>query len=281
MTQFVIDSLMTCDLDTDDYNAQSKFIGALCEFADESQGHIHVVAHSRKGKHADESTPPGKFGVAGHANLTNRAFNGVTVFRNKEKIDRLNEACSLKNQRLISEATQAEAFTRTREGNRLAAGFPSGLRQHARPSGRCAAVPIHHSTVYDEVKRNPDFAASVEDARRQGAQLLVKEATRRAANRQFASVDERVDYAASWGAHADSRPDLAPRRVPPTKMLARRSTPNTLLTYLGRYDCSSRGSRPADCRWITQCCRQVRVRGFLPGGSSCKLGAILSLSGQE
>ena len=104
VTQFVIDSLMTCDLDTDDYNAQSKFIGALCEFADESQGHIHVVAHSRKGKHVDESVPPGKFDVAGHANLTNRAFNGVTVFRNKEKIDKLNDAHALKDQRLISEA---------------------------------------------------------------------------------------------------------------------------------------------------------------------------------
>lgn len=102
VTQFIIDSLMTCDIDTDDYNQQSRFIGALCEFADESQGHIHVVAHSKKLR--DEKEPPGKFDVAGHANLTNRAFNGITIFRNKEKIDALNEAGESKDAKALSEA---------------------------------------------------------------------------------------------------------------------------------------------------------------------------------
>lgn len=58
MTQFVIDSLMTCSIDTDDYNEQSRFIGALAEFADECQGHVHVVAHARKDR--SEDSPPGK-----------------------------------------------------------------------------------------------------------------------------------------------------------------------------------------------------------------------------
>lgn len=102
VSQFVIDSLMTCDIDTDDYNAQSKFIGALCQFADESQGHIHVVAHSKKRTSEDDA--PGKMDVAGHANLTNRAFNGLTVFRNKAKIESLKDAEALGDKKAISEA---------------------------------------------------------------------------------------------------------------------------------------------------------------------------------
>lgn len=44
----------------------------------------------------------------------------------------------------------------------------------------CDAVPVDHSTVYREVKANVGFAEAFEDARRMGAQTLVKEATRRA-----------------------------------------------------------------------------------------------------
>jgi twinkle protein len=90
VTQFVIDSIMTTDIDTDDYNQQSAFIAAICAFADETGGHVHVVAHSKK--RGDETVPPGKFDVAGHANLTNRTFNGLTVFRNKAKIEALEDA---------------------------------------------------------------------------------------------------------------------------------------------------------------------------------------------
>ena len=102
VTQFVIDSVMTTDIDTDDYNQQSAFIGAICKFAEECNGHIHVVAHSRKNK--DEEKAPGKFDVAGHANLTNRAFNGLTVFRNKAKVGMLKDAYESKSPQAISNA---------------------------------------------------------------------------------------------------------------------------------------------------------------------------------
>jgi twinkle protein len=102
MTQFVVDSLMTCNIDTDDYNEQSRFIGALAEFANESQGHVHVVAHARKDR--SEDSPPGKMDVAGHANLTNRVFNGLTVFRNKEKITALKDAYDSGDKEAIARA---------------------------------------------------------------------------------------------------------------------------------------------------------------------------------
>ena len=90
VTQFVVDSLMTCSIETDDFNEQSRFVGELAALAAETGGHVHVVAHARKG--SDESEPPGKMDVAGHANLTNRVFNGLTVWRNKAKTLALNEA---------------------------------------------------------------------------------------------------------------------------------------------------------------------------------------------
>ena len=102
VSQFVIDSIMTCDIDTDDYNQQSKFIGALAALADETGGHVHVVAHARKS--SNEADPPGKMDVAGHANITNRVFNGLTVFRNKAKIQQLKDAHESKEPRLISTA---------------------------------------------------------------------------------------------------------------------------------------------------------------------------------
>lgn len=86
---FVIDSIMTCNIDTDDYNQQSQFINAAAEFAKEVDGHVHVVAHSKKRE--DEAKAPGKMDVAGHANLTNRAFNGLTVHRNMGKLTAIKE----------------------------------------------------------------------------------------------------------------------------------------------------------------------------------------------
>ena len=63
---------------------------------------MHVVAHARKGK--DEATPPGKMDVSGHANLVNRAFNGITVFRNKMKDQEISDAAESRDQRRIADA---------------------------------------------------------------------------------------------------------------------------------------------------------------------------------
>jgi twinkle protein len=106
VTQFVIDSLMTCSIDTDDYNAQSRFVGALAKLAAETLGHVHVVAHSRKAKSygGGEDDPPGKMDVAGHANLTNRAFNGLTVWRNKAKTEALHDALESGDREQIARA---------------------------------------------------------------------------------------------------------------------------------------------------------------------------------
>jgi twinkle protein len=80
---FVIDSLMKCGVNDDDYNAQKAFVDALCDFKTEHNVHIHLVAHSRKT--ASEDILPGKLGVKGSGTITDLADNVFTVWRNKKK----------------------------------------------------------------------------------------------------------------------------------------------------------------------------------------------------
>lgn len=79
----VIDSLMKCGLPEDDYNAQKAFIDGLTVAARDYGVHIHLVAHSRKGR--DEFAPPGKMDVKGTGAITDQVDNVITVWRNKAK----------------------------------------------------------------------------------------------------------------------------------------------------------------------------------------------------
>lgn len=79
----VIDSLMKCGMGEDDYNGQKAFVDGLTVAARNYGIHVHLVAHSRKGR--DEFSPPGKMDVKGTGALTDQVDNVVTVWRNKAK----------------------------------------------------------------------------------------------------------------------------------------------------------------------------------------------------
>ncbi len=83
VTQFVIDSLMKCGIAEDDYNGQKRFIDRLCAAAKDTNCHIHLIAHSRKG--VDELSAPGKMDVKGSGSITDQVDNVLTVWRNKKK----------------------------------------------------------------------------------------------------------------------------------------------------------------------------------------------------
>ena len=78
-----IDSLMKCGMDEDDYNSQKRFVDRLCWVAKTHGGHIHLVAHMRKGK--TEFDIPDKFDVMGSSAITNLVDNVAIVHRNKKK----------------------------------------------------------------------------------------------------------------------------------------------------------------------------------------------------
>lgn len=80
---FVIDSLMKCGINTDDYNRQKSFVDELCAFAKDSGIHIHLVAHARKGE--TERKVVDKFDIKGASEITDQVDNVFTIWRNKRK----------------------------------------------------------------------------------------------------------------------------------------------------------------------------------------------------
>lgn len=83
VTHFVIDSLMKCNIGSDDYNAQREFMNSVSSFAKTHNCHVHLVAHARKGK--DETAVVGKMEIKGSSDIFNQADNCLTVWRNKAK----------------------------------------------------------------------------------------------------------------------------------------------------------------------------------------------------
>lgn len=86
---FVIDSLMKCGLNADDYNAQKRFIDSLSSYARDSECHIHLVAHSRKRE--NEAGRMDKMDVKGTSEITDMADNVYTLWRNKTKEEKIRE----------------------------------------------------------------------------------------------------------------------------------------------------------------------------------------------
>ena len=84
---FVLDSLLKCGIAEDDYTAQKLFVDRICTVARDTGLHVHLVAHSRKGK--DENNPPGKMDVKGSGSITDQVDNVITWWRNKAKEEAL------------------------------------------------------------------------------------------------------------------------------------------------------------------------------------------------
>lgn len=79
----VIDSLMKCDMGSDDYEVQRIFLGELHSFAQDHGIHLHVVGHPRKG--SDDASAPGIMDVHGGQSVIAQPDNVICVFRNKRK----------------------------------------------------------------------------------------------------------------------------------------------------------------------------------------------------
>jgi twinkle protein len=77
---FVIDNLTKCGFADDDYAGQKQFVEALSDFARETDCHVLIVAHMRKGEHEDK--PSGKWGVKGSGGITDMVATVVEVWRN-------------------------------------------------------------------------------------------------------------------------------------------------------------------------------------------------------
>lgn len=79
----VIDSLMKCVKNDDDYNGQKVLVDALCALARDYDAHVHLVHHMRKGD--KETSEPDKSDVKGAGSIVDQVDNLFIVWRNKQK----------------------------------------------------------------------------------------------------------------------------------------------------------------------------------------------------
>lgn len=89
VTRFSVDSLLKLGVGGDDYDGQRECVNALVTFAAKFNVHVHLVAHSKKLD--DESKPPSKFDVKGTGDMTDLCQNGITIWRNKTKEEKVSD----------------------------------------------------------------------------------------------------------------------------------------------------------------------------------------------
>ena len=79
----LIDSLMKCGISPDDYGEQKKLVDTIQQVAHNSDAHIHLVAHLRKGKSDDEIG--GLHDVKGASEIADLCENVIICWRNKKQ----------------------------------------------------------------------------------------------------------------------------------------------------------------------------------------------------
>lgn len=80
---FVVDSLLKCGIDEDDYTAQKRFVEQLCDFKNATNTTVILVCHARKQQ--DESRPVGKMDIRGAGAISDLADTVLSIHRNKRK----------------------------------------------------------------------------------------------------------------------------------------------------------------------------------------------------
>jgi len=80
---FVVDNLAKCGFADDDYAGQKHFVDRLTDLAKDTNAHVALVVHMRKGE--VEEKPGGKFDIKGSGGITDLADTVMLVWRNKLK----------------------------------------------------------------------------------------------------------------------------------------------------------------------------------------------------
>jgi len=129
---FVIDSLMKCGINQDDYNRQKSFIDELCACAKDINIHICLVAHSKKAKLGEGED---QHIIAGSSDITNQADNIFLVQRNKRKEYELQrqEAGHDADEKRLSEPDSFLSCLKQRHGEwdgRVGLYFDQGSQQY-------------------------------------------------------------------------------------------------------------------------------------------------------
>lgn len=89
--EFVIDNVMTLDVDRQDNTAQADVSDKFRVFAAQYPVHVHLVAHPRKPKEESISKPPSISDIRGASEWGDMAHNVICVWRDTGKSQRISE----------------------------------------------------------------------------------------------------------------------------------------------------------------------------------------------
>jgi twinkle protein len=137
---FVVDNIMKCVRNEDDYSGQKMFVDRVCALARENSIHIHLVHHVRKGQ--NEYDIPGKFDARGSGTIVDQVDQVMTVWRNKQKSDIL--AKEPENEKFKNEPDAALVVAKNRHGDwegKISLWFHKDSLQYT-PDNRCLPLTL-------------------------------------------------------------------------------------------------------------------------------------------
>lgn len=80
VTQCFLDSLMKFGIKSKDHETQAEFTDELATLGKDTGAHIHLVAHSKKPGERGDQEMPGKYDIAGSADISNMVDNVLVHF---------------------------------------------------------------------------------------------------------------------------------------------------------------------------------------------------------
>ena len=99
---YIIDSLLRVGIRTDDYNAQTAFMDALCVFVKMYPTHVFLVAHARK-EQEGQLRAPDSDSIKGTGDIKDLTMNILSFWRNKKKSSELGKALGREDYSAITE----------------------------------------------------------------------------------------------------------------------------------------------------------------------------------
>ena len=128
----VIDALMMCGLEGENYGAEKDFTQVIQAIAKSEQLVVLLVHHARKpATQGGESTPPSKYEAMGSSNLVNICNNVLMCWHDKEKAARVNNGAEFDDDEPCLKLWVAKHRGGKYEGR-------VGLWQHQKSRGFCS-----------------------------------------------------------------------------------------------------------------------------------------------
>lgn len=84
-THAFIDSMMKVCQSEESFDEQKQLVGDLCDLAEQTGLHVHLVAHCKKPGADGETKPPTKYDIRGSSAITDQLHNVLLVWQNKAK----------------------------------------------------------------------------------------------------------------------------------------------------------------------------------------------------